>query len=108
MLAIVKIKVVKEGSIPYGDNPVTNSANVASLVRRYLDDTDREQFIVLCLDGKHKPVAIHTVSIGSLSMSLVHPREVFKVAITTNSHALILVHNHPSGDPAPSAEDRVF
>jgi DNA repair protein RadC len=53
-------------------------------------------------------IGIHTVSVGSLSASIVHPREVFKAAILSNCAALILAHNHPSGDPHPSQEDRVL
>jgi DNA repair protein RadC len=66
---------------------------------------DREEFVVVLLDAKHRPIGINTVSIGSLTASIVHPREVFKPAIAGNSAALLLAHNHPSGDPTPSAED---
>jgi DNA repair protein RadC len=66
---------------------------------------DREEFVVVLLDAKHRPIGVNTVSIGSLTASIVHPREVFKPAIAGSSAALLLAHNHPSGDPAPSAED---
>jgi DNA repair protein RadC len=56
----------------------------------------------------HAIIGVNVVSIGSLSFSIVHPREVFKPAILLNSAAIICSHNHPSGDPAPSSEDRVF
>lgn len=67
---------------------------------------DREHFVVLHLDGKNSVTAKETVSIGSLNQSIVHPREVFKAAIINSSASLIFAHNHPSGDPAPSREDR--
>ncbi len=57
------------------------------------------------LDGRNVLIGLHHVSTGSLTTTLVHPREVFKAAILANAAAVILVHNHPSGDPAPSAED---
>ena len=61
---------------------------------------------MLLLDGRHRLIAEEEVSWGTLTASLVHPREVFREAIRVAAAALILVHNHPSGDPRPSAEDR--
>jgi DNA repair protein RadC len=57
------------------------------------------------LDAKNKPLGFHVVSVGSLTSSVVHPREVYKIAILGNAAAIILLHNHPSGDPTPSGED---
>jgi DNA repair protein RadC len=62
--------------------------------------------VVLLLDVKHRVIAEEVVSIGILDGSLIHPREVFKAAISANSAAIIIAHNHPSGDPAPSGADR--
>lgn len=67
---------------------------------------ERESFHVLCLDGRHRLVREEEVSVGTLTASLVHPREVFRGAIRASAAAIVLVHNHPSGDPSPSAEDR--
>ena len=61
--------------------------------------------MVVCVNTKNQPTAIHTVSIGTLNSSLVHPRELYKAAILANANAVILSHNHPSGDPTPSRED---
>lgn len=65
----------------------------------------KEHFITLHLDGKNRILCIDRVSVGSLNQSIVHPREVFKSAVYSSAAALILVHNHPSLDPAPSRED---
>jgi len=65
----------------------------------------RESFHVLLLDGRHRLLASEEVSVGTLTASLVHPREVFRGAIRSAAAAILLVHNHPSGDPRPSAED---
>jgi DNA repair protein RadC len=65
-----------------------------------------EQFIALLLDGRQRVLREHVVSQGTLTASLVHPREVFRPALREPAAALILVHNHPSGDPTPSPEDR--
>lgn len=66
---------------------------------------DREHVRVLCLDQKSRLLGMDEISVGGLSFSLIHPREVFKPAIKRSSAAIILVHNHPSGDPAPSLKD---
>ena len=64
-----------------------------------------EQFWVLLLDGKHRLLKTARVSEGTLTTSLVHPREVFRMAVAEGAAAVIVTHNHPSGDPEPSAED---
>jgi DNA repair protein RadC len=71
-----------------------------------LRDAEQEHFCVLLLDGRHRVLGDETVSLGTLTASLVHPREVFRPALRMGGAALILVHNHPSGDPEPSPEDR--
>jgi len=65
-----------------------------------------ERFLALLLDGRHRVMREVLVSQGTLTASLVHPREVFREAIREAAAALVLVHNHPSGDPTPSGEDR--
>jgi DNA repair protein RadC len=65
----------------------------------------KEHFIALHLDGKNRIVCFDRVSVGSLNQSIVHPREVFKGAILSSAAAIILMHNHPTGDPTPSQED---
>ena len=65
----------------------------------------REKFITLYLDTKNQILKEETVSIGSLNASIVHPREVFKSALELSSASIIVIHNHPSGDPSPSRED---
>lgn len=71
----------------------------------FLMHETKEMFLTLHLDGKNRIMAMDVVSIGSLNQSIVHPREVFKTACLSNAAALILIHQHPSGDPTPSAED---
>jgi DNA repair protein RadC len=79
--------------------------DVVRLVGRKLRKEPREHFLVLLLNARHEVMGRETVSIGSLNASIVHPREVFKPAILESAASLILVHNHPSGDPEPSEED---
>lgn len=71
----------------------------------FLMKETKEMFITLHLDGKNRIIAMDLVSIGSLNQSIVHPREVFKTALLSSAAAIILVHQHPTGDPSPSSED---
>jgi len=86
-------------------SPVRDAESVWAHFRGRLPQLDREAFYVLLLDGKNRVQSEVRVSEGSLTAALVHPREVFAPAIRDGAAALILVHNHPSGDPTPSAED---
>ncbi len=85
---------------------IRSPADVQRHFRAQLRDLRRESFHVLLVDGRHRLIRAEEVSIGTLTASLVHPREVFRDAIRSAAAALVLVHNHPSGDPTPSAEDR--
>jgi DNA repair protein RadC len=101
-----ELKVVRERRTGYGSlRSMRSSHEVYELFQRRFAQADREEFIVVPLDAKNRVLGFHVVSVGSLTSSLVHPRECFKVAILANAAALILVHNHPSGDPKPSSED---
>jgi DNA repair protein RadC len=80
--------------------------NVARFIRGVVGNDAREHFVTLMLDGRHRPIAYQVVSVGTATASLVHPREVFQAAVAMGAVALIVAHNHPSGDPSPSREDR--
>ena len=80
----------------------------ARLAAAILADTTVEQVLALHFDTKRKLIGVHVVSVGTLDASLVHPRDVFKAACLSNAAALVIAHNHPSGDPTPSGEDRVL
>lgn len=88
--------------------PIQNSTIAASLLRPCFEGLDREQFVVCGLDAKHGVIGLNVVSVGSLTLSIVHPREVFKPLILMNAAAWLCAHNHPSGEVTPSQEDRVL
>ena len=69
------------------------------------DFLTQEGFFVLCLDRKNRPLGRTRITLGTLTSTLVHPREVFRIAILSSAASVIVVHNHPSGDPSPSAAD---
>ncbi|HSV74952.1 MAG TPA: DNA repair protein RadC [Chthonomonadales bacterium] len=85
---------------------VRGPEDVADLLLPSMQGSKQEQFTVLLLDTKHNVLKITPVSVGTLDASLVHPREVFREAIASSAAAIIVAHNHPSGDPTPSEEDR--
>ncbi len=89
-----------------GRPTISSPADVHALLGATLAHQDREHFVVCMLDTKNQVIGSPTVSIGTLSSSLVHPREVFKPAIRASAASVILAHNHPSGDVRPSREDR--
>jgi DNA repair protein RadC len=105
---IVRIQVIKERSFLYPDRKVSSPQAAVKLFLDFLEDKDREYLMVAYLNTKNEPIAIETVSIGTLNASLVHPREVFKGAILSNANSVMVAHNHPSGDPTPSQEDKVL
>lgn len=82
-----------------------NSKMVFKAYHARLRDFKKEYFFTLLLDSKHRIIKEELVSIGSINISIVHPREVFVSAIRETAESLILLHNHPSGDPTPSTED---
>ncbi|NJN67644.1 MAG: DNA repair protein RadC [Chloroflexaceae bacterium] len=84
---------------------IMSPADVARLMMVEMSHLDQEHLRVLCLDTKNRVQKTHTVYIGSLNTSLVRVGEVFKEGLKLNSAAIIVVHNHPSGDPTPSPED---
>lgn len=102
---IVQVKLVREKSMLYKGRRVRSPRDAYELIRDFLGNVDREDFIVLCMDTKNQPTCIQTVHIGSLNASIVHPREVLKPAILSNAASILVAHNHPSNDTTPSKED---
>jgi DNA repair protein RadC len=84
---------------------VKSHQDVIKVVRQQLKDKKKEHFLILCLDTRSNLIKIGNISTGTLDANLVHPREVFKEAIQSLASSIILVHNHPSGNPEPSEAD---
>lgn len=89
----------------FSNQKVTSPQEIAEIFIPMLRDDTKERFIVVCLNSSNKIIKHETISIGNLNSSVVHPREIFKVAIDCFSASIILIHNHPSGNPEPSNED---
>jgi len=99
----VHVRLVREEGPCYRE--VVTPENSGALAASLLADSPREVFLVLCLDGSHRVNAVHQVSLGTIDSCPAGAREVFQAAILANAAAVILAHNHPSGDPTPSTQD---
>jgi DNA repair protein RadC len=100
-----KIMLVRDSNITTDKKRISHPNDVVNVFQTYLEGLDREHFCIAMLDRKNNILGINTVSIGSVSASIVHPREVFKPAVIIGASGIILCHNHPSGDTNPSNED---
>ena len=104
--AVYETLTVNETTTNYlKPNTRYTSASQVQVTFSFLKNETREYFLVLHCDGKNRIIAVDVSSIGSLNQSIVHPREIYKTALLSSAAAIILVHNHPTGDPTPSTED---
>lgn len=102
---IISLKVCKEKSVEYSFERIIKPKDILKLIKIAVGDTDREYFMVINLNNQNLPNSIEITSIGSLTETMVSPREVFKSAIVSNSAKIILCHTHPSGSTSPSDAD---
>lgn len=102
---IVSVKLVKESSLMYKRRKVGKPEDGYEIFKDFLEDLDREVFIVLTLDSKNQPLAINTAHIGNINTSVVSMACVMRVAILSNAASIMVAHNHPSGCPEPSDQD---
>jgi DNA repair protein RadC len=103
---IYRVALVRESKVEVEQYVIYAPANVAKIAFEMFKDTDREEMLVILLDTKNKVIGVNTVAVGILNSCLIHPANVFKPAILCNAASIILAHNHPSGDPTPSPDDR--
>ncbi len=107
-ISTYRVTLVKDRQLPFESCRLQNSAQAQPLIKSLIlthGQPDREQFCVLMLNAKNEIIGLNIVSTGDLSSATVTPRELLKPAILTSSSALILAHNHPSGDVSPSQDD---
>ncbi len=102
---LVRLYAVKEKELPYGKKELNDSAKVVELSRQILKNQDREYILAIAMDARTKPVAVEIVAIGTVNQAVIEPRDLFKHAIISNAAGVVMVHNHPSGNPSPSEED---
>ena len=110
-ISIYRVSLVRDEHIKFEQTSLSNSSQAQDVIRNLINaqgQPDREQFCILMLDAKNKTIGLNIVSTGNLTSASVHPREVLKPAILANAAAMILAHNHPSGELIPSAEDKAI
>ena len=102
-LPIVRVRLEQDRAI--GKESVNTQDKAVEYIIREFADLDREVFMILNLDTALRPINLNVVSMGTLSETMVHPREVFKASILSNASSVIYIHNHPGGDVTPSDPD---
>jgi DNA repair protein RadC len=98
------VKLVKDRSI-YSNKPILTPNDTAMVVADLISDYDREAIVVANFDSQNRPININIVGLGTINSAMMHPRELFKAVLLSNSASIMVFHNHPSGDPTPSQED---
>lgn len=105
-IPLVTTRLVRERMFSFPErDQVSSPADAAAILKEYFADRDREEFICVLLDTANTITGISRISEGGLACSIVEPRQVFKTALLANAAAIIVAHNHPSGNPEPSKED---
>lgn len=102
----IRFSLVRENYVDSPIKKIASSKECVEFLHSQLDNWDREAFLVIHLDTKNQIVDFHIASIGSLSTSIVHPREIWSCAVRNQAAAVLFAHNHPSSDPTPSREDK--
>lgn len=102
---IVSVRLVREASMMYKKRTVGRPADGYEIFKEFLEDLDREAFVVLSLNTKNQPLSINTAHIGNINSSIISPACVMRVAILSNAASIMVAHNHPSGDTSPSEAD---
>jgi DNA repair protein RadC len=105
-LPLYSTRLVRETEFTYPTRfQVTKPSEVATILQDYFRDKDREELLAVLLDTANTVTGLSQISVGGLSSSVVEPRQIFKTAMLANAAAIILAHQHPSGNPEPSQED---
>ena len=107
-ISTFRVALVRDRSVSFEQCRLSNSAQAQPIIRKLIEEhgqSDREQFCILLLNAKNEMIGLNIVSTGSVSSAQVCPREVLKPALIASASAILISHNHPSGDISPSPED---
>jgi DNA repair protein RadC len=103
---VYRVDLVRERTASIPRRAIRSPEDAADALRAVIGDPDREVFCVLLLDGRNRVIGAHTAAVGTATSAPVTPPQVFRAALLAGAVSVIVGHNHPSGDPEPSAEDR--
>lgn len=106
VLAALELGVRVSGRPFHPKRPICSSRDVDAALRPRLRDEPREHFVALCLDVRNRPIGERVIAVGSLDSCMFTPADAFRPALSEAASAVVFVHNHPSGEPSPSEEDR--
>jgi len=101
-IPVVRVALVRERTVVSETRTIRTPNDAALVVREAIGDYDREAFVILLLNTKHRVVSLHIAGVGTLDSAPTGPREVFRAAILAGAKAVTFGHNHPSDDPTPS------
>ena len=101
-----RLELVRTGTVLAEQRECSCPRDAVDLVREFLGDPDREHVVAVYLNGQNKFVGVHLVAVGAVDFVVFNPAEVYKAALLCNASTVLLAHNHPSGEPAPSQPDR--
>ena len=107
-ISVVHLEVVKEREVPWEEKQIRNPMDAMEFGKAIYKKYNKECMIAVCLNARNVPVSVEVIALGGSSGCQISIPEVFKTALLSNSRAIILYHNHPTGDPSPSIEDRRF
>ena len=102
---VYRLEMVRERSVHYASARCQTASDAATVLHSLLDHADRERIYVIALNVRKTVIGVHEAASGGLNACSLRPRDVLKFALLSNADAIILGHNHPSGDPLPSMED---
>jgi DNA repair protein RadC len=106
LLPAWRLEIIRDPGIEWNvRDAIAGPADVYAIARQIIGRSDREQILVILMDTKNRPIATTIVATGTIRSCGTSAREVFKAAVLANATAIIMAHNHPSGDPAPSSDD---
>ncbi|GLB30042.1 hypothetical protein LAD12857_19650 [Lacrimispora amygdalina] len=103
---VIRLLMVKEGRMLYGMHRFSKPEEAVDMVRPLFVMADREMIIVMSLNTRLEPLAVEIVAVGGLTACSVDSRDIFKHAVLNNAAFIVCFHNHPTGDPSPSQQDR--
>lgn len=105
---VYRLELIRESAKVYDEDRTIRSPEDAMAIAKNvlgLNNKTQEHFVVLALNTKNQVIGVHTVHIGTINASIVHPRDIYQRLLLNNATSYIALHNHPSGDPSPSPED---
>ena len=105
-ISVVSVRLERVKGLRIAEEAINTAEIAKALFQKQIGTMDKEVFAMVCLDTKGRITHYSEVHVGSLNQAVIHPREIYKIAILSNANAILIGHNHPSGDLMPSESDK--